>query len=81
MTKQEREINELITTAEHSVEQIRSLYRALCQHDPRRKIRDPPSLATLAADAGQIAYRIANLRVDIIRTHERRQKDAYTKTF
>lgn len=37
------------------------------------------SLATLAADAGTLAYQFASLRVDIINIHEKRQRELNLK--
>lgn len=72
MTKQEREINELIALAEDLAEKTRALYRDLYQHDPRKEIENPPSLVTLAADARQIAYRAAELGDEIKKVYEKR---------
>lgn len=36
-------------------------------------IGNKPSLATLAADAGTLAYQFNSLRVDIIKQHEKEQ--------
>ena len=46
----------------------------LADHD--LKAKDRIALPFLAADAGTLAYEYAKLRVDIIRIHEKRQRDA-----
>ena len=75
MNKEEREINELIILAESLSKKARSLYRDLYKHDPKREIRKPPSLATLMSNAGHIACRAVELRNEIRKVHERRQRD------
>jgi len=75
MTKEEREIDKLITIAERLSEETRSLYRNLYKHDPEREIRNPPPLTTLMSNAGHIAYRAVSLREEIRRVLERRQID------
>ena len=69
------QIEQLYITAQALRKDAEAVEEALAMHNPGIINGKPSSLATIAADLGTLAYHYNNLRVDVIQTHEKIQRN------
>jgi len=68
-------MKQILTEVKYAIEVANRLRRNVELHNPGRNIEDPPALPFLAADCGELVTLFNNLRIDIVKNHERNQID------
>ena len=69
-------MKEILTEVKYAIEVANRLRRNVEMHNPGRGIEDPPALPFLVADCGELVTIFNNLRIDIVKKHERNQINA-----
>lgn len=66
-------MKKILTEVEYAIEVANRLRRNVEMHNPGREVKDLPALPFLIADCGELVTIFNNLRIDIVKKHERNQ--------